>query len=250
MRDGAFYFAVARSPCPPSRFKRPREEQDISYLEASDREGAEQTQIMEDLEHIAGIEAVIRRHAEINAVLHGELQRIGAEVHQVQTQNDSIKRMFQALNVIKDDFNMAGASDETSRKRRMVEIGHRLVKNLNEPKEQQAPQPKPHPLPPQMPRGRGRPPLHGNTQTPAATVAAAARPIFTPPASFPVESQIAAASLTLSSGDPAVALLSLLEKALAARAPPQSQPQSQSQPGPASQTLMPPPPPVAPAAVE
>ena len=241
-RDAYFYAAVARSPCPPSRFKRHRDEQDLSYLETSDREGENQSHVKEDLEHIAKVEAQIQRHAEINAALLAELQNLGAKVLQVHTQNESVKRMFHALNVTKDAFNMGDATDEPSRKRRMIEIGTKLVKNLSEPKEQQPPQLKSHPLPP---RPRGRPPLNATTQTPAPTVAAAARPVFTPPASYPVESQIAAASLTLSQGDPAVALLSLLEKALAARAP-----QSQSQNGSGSQAQMPPPPPVAVAAVE
>jgi hypothetical protein len=146
--------------------------------------------------------------------LQMEYQETAAELNTVHAQNSGIKRMFAALGVAKDDFNMAGAVDEPSRKRRMIEIGQRLVASLNEAKPEEQ-----KPMPPQPPR-RGRPPLNPVAHTPAPTVAGSTRPIFTPPANFPMESQIAAASLTLSRGDAAVALLSLLEKALAARAPP------------------------------
>jgi hypothetical protein len=149
-----------------------------------------------------------------------EYQDITSELKTVHAQNSGIKRMFAALGVAKDDFNMAGAVDEPSRKRRMIEIGQKLVTSLNEQKPEEQKQ---KPLPPQPPR-RGRPPLNPVAHTPASTVAGSACPIFTPPASFPAESQIAAASLTLSKGDAAVALLSLLEKALAARAPPAQMP--------------------------
>lgn len=131
----------------------------------------------------------------------------------MRRQNGAVKRMFGALGVEKEDFVLGDASDGPSRKKRMVAIGNRLVKSLNEKQgeggEGAAPPPPPT-------RGRGRPPLH------AATVVGrdASHPAFTPPSSCPVESQIAAAALTLSKGDPSVALLSLLEKALSARAPP------------------------------
>ena len=152
--------------------------------------------------------------------LQEDYQNHTAELKNVHEQNNGIKRMFAALGVAKDDFNMAGAVDEPSRKRRMIEIGQRLVTSLNEPKPDEQKQ---KPMPPQPPR-RGRPPLNPTANTPAPTVAGSTRPVFTPPANFPVESQIAAASLTLSKGDAAVALLSLLEKALAARAPPAQMP--------------------------
>lgn len=204
-----------------SRQKRKQREdhQDLSYLEAPDREGAEKEQIEADLAHIAVIEREIMRAQHIARELQLDLQDIGVELNTVHAQNSGIKRMFTALGVAKDDFNMAGAVDEPSRKRRMIEIGQRLITSLKEPKREE----KQKPMLPQPPR-RGRPPLNPVAPTLVPTVAGSTRPVFTPPASFPMESQIAAASLTLSKGDAAVALLSLLEKALSAREPPNQAP--------------------------
>ncbi|KAG7671838.1 hypothetical protein Ndes2526B_g07251 [Nannochloris sp. 'desiccata'] len=210
-------------PIPPSSRQKRRQredQQDLSYLEAPDREGAEKEQIEADLAHIAVIEREIMYAQQTSRELQKEYQDIASELKTVHAQNSGVKRMFAALGVAKDDFNMAGAVDEPSRKRRMIEIGQKLVISLNEPKPEEQRQ---KPMPPQPPR-RGRPPLNPVAHTPAPTIAGSACPIFTPPASFPMESQIAAASLTLSKGDAAVALLSLLEKALAARAPPAQMP--------------------------
>jgi len=208
-------------PIPPSSRQKRRQredQQDLSYLEAPDREKAEKEQVEADLAHIAVIEREIMHAQQTSRELRMEYEDITSDLEAVHAQNSGVKRMFAALGVAKDDFNMAGAVDEPSRKRRMIEIGQRLVTSLNEQKTEDQKQK------PQQPPRRGRPPLNPVAHNPASTVAAPACPIFTPPASFPAESQIAAASLILCKGDSAVALLSLLEKALAARAPPAQMP--------------------------
>jgi hypothetical protein len=185
-------------------------EAELAYLEAPDREGAKKERTEEDVAHLAQIAESITAQEERNAALARELQVVAAEAVELRKQGDSIKRLFTALGVERGDFTWGPGgppADEATRKKRAVEIGQRLIKNMihEAPKAAAA-----------APARRGRPPLNPPpAAAPAPLIPGAPRPVFTPPASCPLESQIAAGALILSKGDPAVALTALLEKALA-----------------------------------
>jgi len=176
-----------------------------------EKEGSQKEQAEQDLAHIAALETEIERARGICLLLEARLQESSADVTTTVTENNSIKRLFEAVGVMRDDFNMESCADEPARKRRMTETGRRLIKNLGgEPPAAVA----------EPDAGRWVPTNQG--QTPAPPAPMSARPVVTPPAAFPVESQVAAAALTLAKGNPAGALLSLLQKALSARVPMQS----------------------------
>lgn len=200
------------------------EDSDLAYLEAVYQEGNEREHAEADLAQIEAIENEIVIAQETTRILQATLQEATGEVARLQAQNGSVKRLFAALGVCKDDFQIGDANDGPSRKRRMIDIGQRLVNNLNNPglHDWNAPPLGPQPAAAAATEEHALCPVSAQlypAETPAPAAVATARPIFTPAASFPAESQIAAAALTMSRGDPAIAMLSLLEKALAGRAP-------------------------------
>jgi len=198
--------------CLPRRQGKRSAEADLDILDVMDKEGDEKEQTEQDLAHIAHLEADLERAKRLGLQFESDLQDARADARAIMNENGSIKRLFAAIGVNRDDFNVDGLS-EPDRKRRMLSTGRRLMHNLNTNARLglagTATVLAPH-----------QSAVEGDTPGPPAP-SQYAKPAFTPPASFPVESQIAAAALTLAHGDPAAALLSLLEKALASRAPQQ-----------------------------
>jgi hypothetical protein len=199
-------------------------------LEGIETEDKENQHAKTDIEEIKAIESEVAAAERNKKLLVDQLHSSRTELSSLRSENESVKRIFASLGVVKSDFDMEGATDGPARKKRMVSIGRRLVENLNnkqlfpqndlqtklsaieqagQPAIHEANKAKEEVLPimktPNIPQN-----LKGASTLPS---------MFTPPSSFPEESQIAAAALTVAKGDPAVAMLSLLEKALASRAP-------------------------------
>lgn len=200
-------------------------------LEGLETEDKENQHAKTDLEEIKAIENEVMSAEQTKMVLTDQLRARQIELSSLLSENESIKRIFASLGVIRSDFDMEGATDGPGRKKRMVCIGRRLVENLNNthlfPSECY---PKSTLESPGRVDDCARDP--GTDKAVPMVVIKTPRinarinknetsslPVFTPPSHFPEESQIAAAALTVAKGDPAVAMLSLLEKALASRAP-------------------------------
>lgn len=200
-------------------------------LEGLETENKENQHAKTDIEEIKAIENEVAAAERNKKLLLDQLQSSRTELSSLRSENESVKRIFASLGVVKSDFDMEGAADGPARKKRMVSIGRRLVENLNN--KQLFPQNNMQTKPPAIEQA-GQPAIDEASKAKEETLpvmktpnipqnlkgGASAVPVFTPPSSFPEESQIAAAALTVAKGDPAVAMLSLLEKALASRAPP------------------------------
>jgi hypothetical protein len=214
----------------------PRESAD-KILEGLETEDKENQHAKTDIEEIKAIENEVALAERNKKLLLDQLQSSRTELSSLRSENESVKRIFASLGVVKSDFDMEGAADGPGRKKRMVSIGRRLVENLNN--KQLFPQ---NNLQTKLPAieqsgqlmaideankankaNKAKEetlPIMKTPNIPQNLKGASTLPVFTPPSSFPEESQIAAAALTVAKGDPAVAMLSLLEKALASRAPP------------------------------
>lgn len=219
--------------------------------EAIDKEGTEKEQTEQDFAHIAQLEESIVHAQTLSKRLEIKLHETRNSINATMKENTRIKRLFSALQVQRKDFDLEGIYGEQPRKRRMIDIGNRLIDNLNGVNQHMAGNAGANGTTTGAATDDGagsNNSLSDNTksitdsqklqqqktgrvsggaggETPAPTLVGADRqehnqaqkPALTPPAQFPAESQIAAAALTLSQGDPAAALLSLLEKAMAAR---------------------------------
>lgn len=156
-----------------------------------------------DLKEISDIEGEIAKNAEVNMLLEQLLASKTKRLEELHVQNATIKRIFGAIDVVKDDFVIEGLSEE-ERRSKMISIGQRLIQSLRG-----------------APSGQGgRPSGSGRDQAAGAgdqghSSRNACLPMAAPDM-YPMESQIAAASVIAAKGDPARALLSLLEKALEA----------------------------------
>lgn len=156
-----------------------------------------------DLKEISDIEGEIAKNAEVNMLLEQLLASKTKKLEELHVQNATIKRIFGAIDVVKDDFVIEGLSEE-ERRNKMISIGQRLIQSLRGASSGQG----------------GRPSGSGRDQSQAAgdqrhSSRNACLPMAAPDM-YPMESQIAAASVIAAKGDPARALLSLLEKALEA----------------------------------
>eukprot|EP00890_Picochlorum_soloecismus_P004151 jgi/Picsp_1/4737/NSC_02106-R1_---NA--- len=168
-----------------------------------EKEFEESQREQQDLKEIADIEADIARLREMAKVLENSLAMKTSQVEELHSQNTSIKRMFSAIKVTRDDFNLEGLSQEQQTEK-MVDIGDRLVNMLRHGHKDLPPvQEKLNT--PNQPQSSGREPLKEQ------------KTAVTPPSTHPMESQIAAAALIAAKQDPARALVSLLEKSLEAR---------------------------------
>ena len=165
-----------------------------------EKEFEESQREQQDLKEIADIEADICRLREMAKVLETSLAMKTGQVEELHGQNMSIKRMFSAIKVTRDDFNLEGLSQDEQREK-MVQVGDRLVSMLR--------------------HGQEDLPLQEKQNTPNTTGGQASlkeqKTAVTPPATHPMESQIAAAALIAAKQDPARALVSLIEKSLEAR---------------------------------
>lgn len=168
-----------------------------------EKEFEESQREQQDLKEIADIEADIARLQEMTKVLENSLAMKTGQVEELHGQNTSIKRMFSAIKVTRDDFNLEGLSQDQQREK-MVDIGDRLVNMLRHGHNEM-------PLAQDKLNTPNPPPSSGQASLKEAKTA------VTPPSSHPMESQIAAAALIAAKQDPARALVSLLEKSLEAQ---------------------------------
>jgi hypothetical protein len=169
-------------------------------LEENDRAEA-------DLKEISEMENDIANMRDATRMLEHMLASKTRQLEEMHAQNATIKRIFSAIEVVKDDFITEGLSDEEKRAK-MVGIGKRLIHHLRVGDGNTT-----HSL-----RGDARAQTGGGRQQAAQKGACKSHSLpMAAPEMHPVESQIAAASLIAAKGDPARALVSLLEKGLEAR---------------------------------
>lgn len=157
-----------------------------------------------DLKEISDIEGEIAKNAEVNMLLEQLLASKTKKLEELHVQNATIKRIFGAVDVVKDDFIIEGLLEE-ERRNKMIRIGQRLIQSLRGASAKAG-----------HPSASGR---DGQATAAAAEDQGHSRHACLPmaaPDMYPMESQIAAASVIAAKGDPARALLSLLEKALEA----------------------------------
>jgi hypothetical protein len=169
-----------------------------------EKEFEESQREQQDLKEIADIEADICRLREMAKVLETSLAMKTGQVEELHGQNMSIKRMFSAIKVTRDDFNLEGLNQDQQREK-MVQVGDRLVSMLRHGQED---------LPLQEKQNTPNTTLPGGQ---ASFSSKEQKTAVTPPATHPMESQIAAAALIAAKQDPARALVSLIEKSLEAR---------------------------------
>lgn len=163
-----------------------------------------------DLQSIAALEAELARAGAVQRSLQARAEAADAAAADAKAQSTSVKRLLVALQVRREDLLVdPWALEPEAARRHMAGIGKRLVGNLTGGGEPPA-------------AGAAAPPAEAGAlgQTPAAAGIPAYRGALTTPRDYPAQSQIAAAALLLAQGDPAEAVLALLTKALAARAPP------------------------------
>lgn len=165
-------------------------------LEENDRAEA-------DLRDISDMENDIAKTRELILVLEQMLTSKTKHLEEIHAQNLTIKRIFSSISVIKDDFVTDGLSEDQKREK-MLRIGQRLLQHI---------------------RGGASDGSHQSVQAQAGAVPRQCQislskqeslPMAAPDM-HPMESQIAAAALIAAKGDPARALVSLLEKGLEAR---------------------------------
>ena len=174
-------------------------------LEENDRAEA-------DLKEISEMENDIANMRDVTRMLEHMLASKTRQLEEMHAQNATIKRIFSAIAVVKDDFITEGLSDEEKRAK-MVCIGKRLIHHLRVGDGNTTNT--------NSPNGETRAASLANTSSGRQhDVQKAFKSRSLPmaaPEMHPVESQIAAASLIAAKGDPARALVSLLEKGLEAR---------------------------------
>lgn len=162
-------------------------------LEENDRAEA-------DLRDISDVENDISKTKELIAALEQMFTSKTRHLEDIHAQNCTIKRIFSSISVMRDDFVTDGLTDEKKREK-MLRIGQRLVHHLRT-----------------MPSEQPAQPVQGAHVPQARPVPAKQKALpMVAPDVHPMESQIAAAALIAAKGDPARALVSLLEKGLDAR---------------------------------
>eukprot|EP00889_Picochlorum_renovo_P007760 jgi/Picre1/34790/NNA_002256.t1 len=82
-----------------------------------------------DLKEISDIEGEIAKNAEVNMLLEQLLASKTKKLEELHVQNATIKRIFGAIDVVKDDFVIEGLSEE-ERRSKMISIGQRLIQSL------------------------------------------------------------------------------------------------------------------------
>lgn len=160
-----------------------------------------------DYKDISDLLVEISKAKELTSAWEGMLAAKTKNLEDLHEQNSALKRLFSSLSVVKDDFiEMDGVSDEEKRAK-MLGIGQRMVDVLRKGED-------PEPVKLENDKQTSVP----KKKREKATIKVNEE-CSDAPAQYihPIEGQIAAAALLAGKGDPARALVSLVEKGLRAR---------------------------------